>query len=695
MAFYVLISGTLISRIVLGWVLMNRAVRRMERLDDPRLLDRVNRQCGTLGLLIFPEFRTGETAAVPVTFGWRNPTILLPAEWREWATDKLDLVLAHELSHIQRGDYLIRVAAALNKSLYWFHPLSWWLHKHLTELGEHLSDDVALSAASANRERYAEILGDFAGLLGRESSRLQPGIAMSAPAAGSRRIKRILDNQRTLCSKLNVWQKLAVFGLGISAFVLVAGAQTGDHPQAQAPAPIRPAEPVAQAPTTGSRRPRRVPPPMFSRAYVDALQGVLELEPSDITALEHRLEENPVDFAARLKLIAYCMRADRADLPESRSRRVSLVLWLVEHQPDSEILGSPYGILSPGDLTSGQLAQARQRWEAATGSGQPDARVFWNAANFYQQLDRRLYIASLEKAVGLAPDNEHYALPLGSLYAGAILTVNPQSMYRDPSGADPEFARRAREILDTTQNPYILEPAVKLLKSEYNRSLMMGRENASVGTLAQQYFQRAKTFDPDLDQLWIYPPIDPKMIGMLAPGAPPPDEGRLDFEAAAKQIRRLPVDAFSALPPVIREELRNRGCLIPQQTFGEGETANQAHNVVQGEFFERGKTSWAALCSVNESSSILVFRDASDRHPEELSKSEDKNELQGAGNGRIAYSRQIQPADSKFILGHYRAYGGPEPPPIDHQGIDDAFVGKGSVTYYWYRGDWRKLTGAD
>jgi beta-lactamase regulating signal transducer with metallopeptidase domain len=570
LAFYAFVAGILISRIVLGWALMSRLARRMERLDDPRLLERVNHQRETLGLFIFPEFRAGETVTVPVTFGWKNPTVLLPAGWRDWPADKLDLVLAHELSHVQRSDYLIRIASALNKSLYWFHPLSWWLDKRLTELGEHLSDDAALAAVSARRERYAEILGDFAGLLGRSLNRFKIGIAMSVAAPGSPRIKRILDHQRILCSKLNHWQKLAAFSLGISALVLVAGAQTG---QVQAPAPIRPTEPVVAGLGTMPQRPRRVPPPMFSHAYVDALEGIPELEPSDVTALENQLEEDPKDFAARLKLIAYCMRADRAGLPENRSLRVGLVLWLVEHQPDSETLGSPYGVLSPDDLTAGQLAQARQWWEAAMGPGQPDDRIFWNAANFYQQLDRPLYIASLEKAVLLAPANEHYALPLGLLYAGAILTVNPQSMYRDPSGADPEFARRAGEILDTTRNPYVLEPAVRLLKSEYNRSLMMGKESASIGAVSQKYFQRARTLDPDLDQLWIYPQIDPKMIGMFAPGAPPSDEGRLDFETAAKQIRRLPADAFPELPPVIREEIRNRGCLIPQQTFSDGGTS--------------------------------------------------------------------------------------------------------------------------
>jgi hypothetical protein len=464
------------------------------------------------------------------------------------------------------------------------------------------------------------------------------------PAQKLRRVKRIAPALRSM----------AVWSLYVSALVLAAAAQT------------------AQGQT-----------PMFSRAYGDALQGVLQLEPGDITALEQELRQNPEDFAARLQLIAWCMRADRVHLPESRSRRAGLVLWLVEHHPESEILGSPYGVLSRGDLTDGEWTRARRQWEAATGPGQADARVFWNAANFYRQMDRSSYIASLERAVLLDPANEHYALPLGLLYGGAILS----------SGADPEFARRAGEILNTTQNPYILEPAVRLLQSEYNASLMRGAASAAAGALAQRYFERAKALDPGLDQAWIYPQIDLKMAGMLAPGARPADEGRLDFEAAAKQIRRLPVDAFSGLPATIREQLRKRGCLIPQQTFSD--PAPDRQNAVQGEFFEKGKPAWAVLCSVNESSSILVFRNVADDAPEELAASEDRNQLQGAGNGRIAYSREIRPVDRAFIMEHYRGFGGPEPPPIDHQGIDDAFTGKASAVYYWYRGGWRKLQGAD
>jgi len=61
-------------------------------------------------------------------------------------------------------------------------------------------------------------------------------------------------------------------------------------------------------------------------------------------------------------------------------------------------------------------------------------------------------------------------------------------------------------------------------------------------------------------------------------------------------------------------------------------------------------------------------------------------------------------AESEFALSavgratierHYQDYGGPQTPPIEHQGLDYAGVGKASVTFYWHKGQWLKLTGAD
>ena len=69
--------------------------------------------------------------------------------------------------------------------------------------------------------------------------------------------------------------------------------------------------------------------------------------------------------------------------------------------------------------------------------------------------------------------------------------------------------------------------------------------------------------------------------------------------------------------------------------------------------------------------------------------------IEGISADQIGYSRGIRPVGKDFVTSHYKAYGGRKPPNIDHQGIDDAFIEKGSVTHYFYNGNWLKLTGAD
>jgi hypothetical protein len=75
--------------------------------------------------------------------------------------------------------------------------------------------------------------------------------------------------------------------------------------------------------------------------------------------------------------------------------------------------------------------------------------------------------------------------------------------------------------------------------------------------------------------------------------------------------------------------------------------------------------------------------------------SDDRNYLQGLGGNRMGYSHEITTAARDFIMRHYRAYGGPEPPPINHHGIDDAFLEKASTTWYFHQGKWLRLPGAD
>ncbi|HLX46552.1 MAG TPA: hypothetical protein VKR43_24055 [Bryobacteraceae bacterium] len=162
------------------------------------------------------------------------------------------------------------------------------------------------------------------------------------------------------------------------------------------------------------------------------------------------------------------------------------------------------------------------------------------------------------------------------------------------------------------------------------------------------------------------------------------------LETADRQILRLNPVAFRELPKNLSAELERRGCTIPQVPMIAG-----PHNVIQGEFAKPGQKDWAALCSVNRVSSILVFWNGSEVRPAEIEKMKDIDRLQSWTDQQMVYSRAITATDEKNIMKYYNAFGGEKPPPIDHQGIDDAFVGKASVIRYFYRGAWLHLTGAD
>jgi hypothetical protein len=154
---------------------------------------------------------------------------------------------------------------------------------------------------------------------------------------------------------------------------------------------------------------------------------------------------------------------------------------------------------------------------------------------------------------------------------------------------------------------------------------------------------------------------------------------------------RLAPQSFHKLPHDIIRNLHNRGCTIPQE-FGN----NEPHNVVRGEFITRGQTDWAVLCSQNRRSSILVFWCGSVRKVSAIAASPDIGFLQTInGGGSIGFSRAISAVGRDYIFKHYHDYGGPKPPSINHQGINDAYVEKGSVVHYYYRGKWLELQGAD
>ncbi|MCF7800721.1 MAG: hypothetical protein K9N34_01760 [Candidatus Marinimicrobia bacterium] len=158
-------------------------------------------------------------------------------------------------------------------------------------------------------------------------------------------------------------------------------------------------------------------------------------------------------------------------------------------------------------------------------------------------------------------------------------------------------------------------------------------------------------------------------------------------------IIKLPIVYFSPnefpkLPTAIGSYLTRNGYTIPQ-TFIE----KQPHNVISGSILKNGVNNWAILASHEGESKILVFETDTTQAPLILAARRDLGYVQTIDNGKKGYSRYISianPADVKRSRKHKI-----ESVPIDHDGIEDAFIEKGSDVWYFNDGEWIRHLGAD
>jgi hypothetical protein len=179
------------------------------------------------------------------------------------------------------------------------------------------------------------------------------------------------------------------------------------------------------------------------------------------------------------------------------------------------------------------------------------------------------------------------------------------------------------------------------------------------------------------------------LVGELAlAGAQRP--GPEAWARAGEEVRRLNPADFPDLPAVVRDELTRRGCTIPQ-VHGDA----RPHNIVRGTFRRARQGDIAVLCSREGISSILIFWGHDFRTTAEIASRTDEGYLQVVAPGEIGYSREIVTAPPDFIRRQHQRYGGPKPPTLSHDGINDLFVGKASVVWYLHDGKWLQLAGVD
>ena len=135
-------SGALSLRMAVGLLWIGRAARA--QACDPAWQERLSRLAERCGLGREVRLRVVDGLASPITAGWWRPVVLVPASLvAGMPPHLLEALLAHELGHVRRHDYLVNLLQNVIETLLFYHPAVWWLSRRIRAEREQIADDFA------------------------------------------------------------------------------------------------------------------------------------------------------------------------------------------------------------------------------------------------------------------------------------------------------------------------------------------------------------------------------------------------------------------------------------------------------------------------------------------------------------------------------------------------------------------------
>jgi TonB family protein len=212
-------------------------VRWLEARARPLVDDRWHRRAAaiarTYGLRRRIALMQSRGAPSPSTWGLRRPRIMLPADAARWDEARITVVLAHELAHVQRRDWIVQMACELVRAIYWFNPLAWIACSRLRRESEQACDDMVLGLGVAPGE-YADHLLQLARRSRASAPRWAPVIPMARRSSLEGRIVAMLNarlDRRARSARSLALAAAALVAVALPAAALRA-AQNGPLPLA-------------------------------------------------------------------------------------------------------------------------------------------------------------------------------------------------------------------------------------------------------------------------------------------------------------------------------------------------------------------------------------------------------------------------------------------------------------------------------
>ena len=249
---------------------------------------------------------------VPTVIGWLRPVILVPASvFTGLSAPQLEALLAHELAHIRRYDYLVNLIQTAVETLLFYHPAVWWVSAQVRQEREHCCDDLAV-AVCRDVLVYARALAALEQLRAHIP---QPAVAATGGSL-LRRIQRLIGSPAPISHRFDSW--LAGLIAIATAFSILAGSQTellsngsaAAEISIEASAPSEDARKATDGPAAPGSAPRGATDKPDPATSDDPVAGELapaqdEEEPQEIGAADQAGDSGGQDFLGEIAAEGY------------------------------------------------------------------------------------------------------------------------------------------------------------------------------------------------------------------------------------------------------------------------------------------------------------------------------------------------------------------------------------------------------
>ncbi|MGG7606060.1 TonB family protein [Massilia sp. BKSP1R2A-1] len=244
---WALCAMALAGRMVLGLFWIERAASQEQ--VDPAWQARLERLAAQFGVDRTVRLRVVRQLASPITAGWWRPVVLVPACLVSgMPAHLLEALLAHEMAHIKRHDYLVNLGQNIIETLLFYHPAVWWMSNRIRSEREQIADDHAARTLGEPR-RLALALSEL------EKRQFSTHHLAQAANGGDlmSRIKRLVRPDVQVLNWKAAIPVLGLAALSVTAFAHAAPGAAAKHPDTSAIAdftsckrPEYPAESVKQ-----------------------------------------------------------------------------------------------------------------------------------------------------------------------------------------------------------------------------------------------------------------------------------------------------------------------------------------------------------------------------------------------------------------------------------------------------------------